>query len=101
VGQNRRTQTRHEVSILSTLTIEGVAQDCTMVNLSLGGAFVVHHKVAMGVMCKIAFTIPTQVEPIEADAIVRWCTELGVGVQFEGLRAKEVYALGKYFEQLV
>ena len=101
MGQNRRTQTRHEVSILSTLTIEGVAQDCTMVNLSLGGAFVVHHKVAMGVMCKIAFTVPTQVEAIEVEAIVRWCTELGVGVQFEGLRAKDVYALGKYFEQLV
>ncbi len=72
-----------------------------MVNLSLGGAFVVHHKVAMGLMCNISFTVPTQVEPIEVAAIVRWCTELGVGVQFEGLRAKEVYALGKYFEQLV
>ncbi|MBP9088859.1 MAG: PilZ domain-containing protein [Kofleriaceae bacterium] len=101
MGQNRRTQTRHEVSIPSTLTIDNNAQDCTLVNLSLGGAFVLHHKVAMGLMCKLSFVVPTQVETVEAEAIVRWCTEDGVGVQFQGLRAKDVYALGKYFEQLV
>jgi len=101
VGQNRRTQTRHDVSILSHLTIDGKTVDCTMVNLSLGGAFVVHSKVEIGVPCKIKFTVPTQAEAIECDAIVRWSTEQGIGVQFEGLRAKEVYALGKFFEQLV
>jgi hypothetical protein len=55
----------------------------------------------MGVPCKIKFKVPTQAEAIECEAIVRWSTEQGIGVQFEGLRAKEVYALGKFFEQLV
>ena len=37
---------------------------------------------------------------IETGATVRWSTDDSVGVQFDGLRAKDVWALGKYLEQL-
>jgi hypothetical protein len=100
VSQNRRTQTRFDVSIVTEMTCEGKTSECTMVNLSHGGAFMVFPRLPMGTLCKVKFSIPTQPEAIETPAIVRWCTDQGVGVQFEGLRAKEVYALGKYFEQL-
>ena len=44
--------------------------------------------------------LPTFKDPIEVGGLVRWQQGAGVGVQFDGLRARDVWALGKYFESL-
>jgi len=72
-----------------------------MLNLSLGGALVsAQTKLAMGTRVQITFSVPTTPEPIEIGATVRWADGSGIGLQFDGMRAREVWALNKYFEQL-
>jgi hypothetical protein len=101
VTDNRRTSTRHTVSIPSKLTIDGATRDVTMVNLSLGGALVeAGSKLAMGKRAQITFRVPTMEEPIDIGATVRWADAKGVGLQFDGLRARDVWALNEYFKQL-
>jgi PilZ domain-containing protein len=70
-------------------------------NLSLGGAlFSLGAKLAMGKRLNISFRVPTSDEAIDVGATVRWSDDQSTGVQFDGLRAREVWALNKYFEQL-
>ena len=72
-----------------------------MLNMSLGGALItVPTKYAMGQRIEISFPVPTMPEPIQVGATVRWATADGVGIQFDGLRARDVWALNEYFKQL-
>jgi hypothetical protein len=101
VADNRRTATRHVVSLAAKLAVDGMPRDCTMMNLSLGGALVAAGtKIMMGKKVQISFIIPTMAEAIEVGAVVRWSDDKTTGLQFDGLRARDVWALNKYFEQL-
>jgi hypothetical protein len=81
--------------------VDGAQRACTVVNLSLGGAQVtVDSRYPMGARVKIAFTVPTLNENIEVGATVRWSNDQATGLQFDGLRARDVWALNKFFEQL-
>jgi Tfp pilus assembly protein PilZ len=101
VADNRRTSTRHAVSLAGTLALNGNAQPITLMNLSLGGALVAAGtKYSMGQHVMISFQIPTQGEAIEVGATVRWSDDKATGLQFDGLRARDVWALNKFFEQL-
>jgi hypothetical protein len=101
VADNRRIQTRHDVSIPTKLTIDGTPNDCTMLNLSLGGALVsATNRCAMGQRVRINFAVPVLNHAIEIGGTVRWSNSDGVGVQFDGLRARDVWALNEYFKQL-
>jgi len=101
VADNRRTQTRYEVSIAGKLTVNGATIDCKIVNLSLGGALVAATKrYTMGDRMKVAFAVPKVEHNIDIEATVRWSNSEGVGVQFDGLRARDVWALNEYFKQL-
>ena len=98
---NRRTSTRHTVSIPAKLTIDGAGRDATMVNLSLGGALLeVGSKLPMGQRLQINFRVPSMADPIDIGATVRWADAKGVGLQFDGLRARDVWALNEYFKLL-
>lgn len=101
MADNRRIQTRHDVAIPAKLTLNGTPNNCTMLNLSLGGALVsASTRYAMGQRIRIEFYVPTMVDAIEVGATVRWSNAEGVGVQFDGLRARDVWALNEYFKQL-
>jgi hypothetical protein len=101
VAENRRTSTRHVVSLAAQLIVEGAPRECTVMNLSLGGALLTAGtRLPMGQRLQIAFTIPTVAEAIEVGAVVRWSDDKATGLQFDGLRARDVWALNKYFEQL-
>lgn len=101
MAANRRTSTRHAVSLAATLTVNAEPRPVTVMNLSLGGALIAAGmKLAMGERVSISFAIPTQVDPVEVGATVRWSDSNGTGLQFDGLRARDVWALNKYFEQL-
>ncbi len=47
---------------------------------------------------RVKFRVPTQKDMIDVGAVVRWTDDQGFGVQFDGLRARDVWALGKFFE---
>ncbi len=101
MADNRRTAIRHAVSIKGTFTTSGAPADCSIMNLSLGGALLAAEKRhAMGERCHIKFTIPTMEEPIDIGATVRWSDDTSVGIQFDGLRARDVWALNEYFKRL-
>ena len=83
------------------MTIDGAQIQCTVLNLSLGGALVSSQKkVPMGVRVHITFSIPTVEQPVDVGATVRWADTAAIGLQFDGLRALDVWGLNKYFEQL-
>ena len=70
-------------------------------NMSLGGALVsAGAKLPMGQRVSISFIVPTLETPIEVTATVRWSDAKATGLQFDGLRARDVWALNKFFEQL-
>jgi hypothetical protein len=72
-----------------------------VLNLSLGGALVaVGARLAMGQRVLISFTVPTIEEAIEVGATVRWSDDNSTGLQFDGLRARDVWGLNKFFEHL-
>lgn len=101
MAENRRTQTRHAVSIAADLKVDGATKSCTLMNLSLGGAlFTITPRLAMGQRLDISFKVPTMDEAIEVGATVRWSDDKATGIQFDGLRARDVWALNKFFEQL-
>lgn len=101
MSDNRRIQTRHHVAIPAKLTVNGTPNDCTMLNVSLGGALVAANtKYAMGQRVRIAFGVPALNHPIDVEGTVRWSNAEVVGVQFDGLRARDVWALNEFFKQL-
>jgi hypothetical protein len=101
VTDNRRTATRHAVSLAGQLGVNGEPRPITVNNLSLGGALIsAGTKIPMGQRVTISFAIPTLDTAIEVGGTVRWSDDKATGIQFDGLRAREVWALNKYFESL-
>ena len=101
MADNRRTSTRHAVTIDATITLNGSTTDVLMNNLSLGGAQLgTSTRYAMGQKVTVSFKITTLPEPIEVGATVRWSDGTNVGVQFDGLRARDVWGLNELFKQL-
>ena len=82
------------------MQIADAPEACRVKNLSMGGAFVETRKVPMGARVTVWFRLPLLEDEIQATGTVRWATDQGIGVQFDGLRARETWALGKYFEGL-
>jgi uncharacterized protein (TIGR02266 family) len=74
-------------------------------NISLGGVFIeTEQTLPFGARVALKFRVPTQAEFIEVEGQVRWLEMeegrlRGIGVRFEGLRARDVWALNKFFEQ--
>lgn len=96
-----RKSARHDVEIPATFTVRGEAIETTISNLSVGGALLTYQaKLPAAERVRLSFEIPNHPSPIDVGAVVRWCSSDAIGVQFDGLRAKDVWALNKYFEGL-
>ena len=76
------------------------AHACQLRNLSLGGTFVELGRLPIGTLVNITFGLPTLGQRLSLDAVVQWSSDQGIGVQFEGLRAWEVWVLWRYLESL-
>lgn len=100
MADNRRSSTRHDVDIAARMKVGDAPEDCRVKNVSMGGVLVTYRKLPMGARVTVWFRVPTLESEIEAAGIVRWSTDDAIGVQFDGLRAKETWALGKYIEAL-
>jgi hypothetical protein len=99
VIENRQSA-RHDVDVACTLTVGDKVHQTQIKNLSVGGALVVHERLAAAVRVKLSFRVPTLETAIEVSGTVRWSGGGNIGVQFDGLRAREVWSLNKYFESL-
>jgi len=100
VSVNRRTATRHDVAIAATIQLSGSSVESLeskILNLSIGGAFVaLDRRLGIGTPVSLVFRIPTHDQAIETASVVRWSNQEGFGVQFDGLRAAEVWSLGRF-----
>jgi PilZ domain len=101
VSDHQRRQQRYERRIEVSVSVAGgEAKTAFTRNMSLGGLYLESaDRPALGARAQLKFRIPTQKDVIEVGATVRWIDDSGFGVQFDGLRAKDVYALGKFYEQ--
>ncbi len=97
---NTRTTERFVVALDVELFVDGAWHEARTRNVSLGGVYVVTPRRlgAAGGKLILRLHVPGTAAPMEAEAIVRWQDLGGGGLQFSGLRAREVYTLGKYLE---
>ena len=96
-----RKQQRYERRIAIEYTVGDTWESSFTKNMSIGGLYILAEEPfpILGTKMKVRFKVPTQKEPIEVGSQVRWSDSGGFGVQFDGLRARDVWALGKFLEQ--
>jgi uncharacterized protein (TIGR02266 family) len=103
--EHRRSDRRYERRVPIDFAHEGTSHAAYTRNISLGGVFIdTEQTLPFGAKVILKFKVPTQSEPIEVDGQVRWLEMddgrlRGIGVRFEGLRARDVWALNKFFEK--
>ena len=103
--EHRRSDRRYERRVPIDFTYEGTSFGGHTRNISLGGVFIeTEQTLPFGARLVLKFKVPTQTEPIEVDGQVRWLEMeegrlRGLGIRFEGLRARDVWALNKWFER--
>jgi Tfp pilus assembly protein PilZ len=98
-----RKHVRHSYSTEVELLIdENTSETGTSLNISTGGIFIDNDTpLADGSKISIIMTIPGIPEPCTIPCIVRWFKKGdGLGLQFESLRAIEVWALNKLIRGL-
>jgi uncharacterized protein (TIGR02266 family) len=102
----RRIDPRYDRQLEIEVMFEGKKQITQSQNISLGGLFL-ESPVALpiGTTVQLRFQLPTQPEPVEVAGDVRWIVKkegagekTGVGIRFQGLRARDVWALNRYFQ---
>jgi type IV pilus assembly protein PilZ len=77
--------------------------EATCLNISQGGMFVqTPEPLPIDAQLSVVFRLPDIAQPVTAQARVAWSeqkTRRGVGVQFLGLRAIEVWAINQLFRR--
>ena len=103
----RRIDPRYDRELDVELFLEGKKKTARTRNISLGGLFAeVPDAAPIGTVVQLRFQLPTQPEPVEVSGDVRWVVRkgpgdpVGLGIRFEGLRARDVWALNRFFQTL-
>jgi len=94
---NNRKHARHPFDAPIELLLEGGRQPGRSINISRGGIFVATEPVPeFGARLQLLIRLPGIPEECAIPCVVRWAKPgEGAGLQFETLRAIEVWALGK------
>lgn len=97
MSANQRSHQRHAITLPIEVEYQGRRVAGMTHNVSLGGMFIVCPEVApFGEQVQLRFEIEQLGRPVVTEAVVRWVDPAaGIGVQFAGLRALEVWALQK------
>lgn len=96
----RRGSSRVEVELPASLGVGAAEHACVISNLSLGGALLdAPVEVAMGDELRLKFILPG-LDAVDVDVVTRWRSDGRVGVQFQSMRAREVWALGQFLRAL-
>lgn len=103
-SQYKRANTRYMVRLEAEVIHDDQPIAAWIVDLSLGGALVeasFDPPMPVGARVDVSFALPGLDRPIRAKAEVRWVEPEAIGIQFvTGFRAKETWALGRFFERL-
>ncbi len=101
----RRIDPRYDRRLEIEVMFEGKKQTSQSVNISLGGLYLESASpLPIGTTVQLRFQLPTQPEPVEVAGDVRWVVkkeksdQTGIGIRFQGLRARDVWALNRYFQ---
>lgn len=102
----RRIDPRYDRQLEIDVLFEGKKQTSKSVNISLGGLYLESASpLPIGATVQLRFQLPTQPEPVEVAGDVRWVVkkegsaeQSGIGIRFQGLRARDVWALNRYFQ---
>jgi uncharacterized protein (TIGR02266 family) len=101
----RRIDPRYERQLEVEILFEGKKQISQTQNISLGGLYLIAPgPLPIGSTVQLHFTLPTQPEPVEVAGDVRWVNKIGsgeesgIGIRFQGLRARDVWALNRFFQ---
>ena len=99
----RRIDPRYERQLDVEVVADGKKHTSRTVNISLGGLFLDSAApLELGATVQLRFTLPTQPEPVEVAGDVRWVVKkegtAGIGIRFQGLRARDVWALNQFFQ---
>jgi uncharacterized protein (TIGR02266 family) len=101
----RRIDPRYERQLAVEVLFEGKRQTSQTRNISLGGLHLDSSMpLPIGTTVQLRFELPTQPEPIEVAGDVRWVVrsgsadQSGIGIRFQGLRARDVWALNRFFQ---
>jgi hypothetical protein len=96
---SRRSDRRYDVSLAVELVLGDRVIQAEASSMSLGGAFIDSElRPAFDTRVTLRFIVPYHHSPVEVGGVVRWSDAHGFGVQFDGLRAHSVWALGKFFD---
>jgi uncharacterized protein (TIGR02266 family) len=102
--EHRRSDRRYERRVSVDVTHEGSSFSAHTRNISLGGVFIESESpLPFGARVSLKFRVSTQSEAVEVEGQVRWLEMEeghvhGIGIRFDGLRARDVWALNKFFE---
>ena len=102
----RRIDPRYDRQLEIEVLFEGKKQTSQTLNISLGGLYLESASpLPIGTTVQLRFQLPTQPEPVEVAGDVRWIVKKegpgdksGIGIRFQGLRARDVWALNRYFQ---
>ncbi|MDX2022328.1 MAG: PilZ domain-containing protein [Deltaproteobacteria bacterium] len=99
----RRTDPRYDRRVEVEIIAGSTRQTAVTKNISLGGMYIESlEPLPMLAKVVVRFRVPTQNEMVEVAGQVRWLepgsTVCGVGIRFDGLRAREVWALNRFFQ---
>ncbi len=101
----RRIDPRYERHLAVEVFFEGKKQTSQTENISLGGLYLDSPtSLPIGTTVQLRFELPTQPEPVEVTGDVRWVVkkgsgeQSGIGIRFQGLRARDVWALNRFFQ---
>jgi len=99
----RRTDPRYDRRVEVEIVTGSEKQTAITKNISLGGMYLeMLEPLPMLTKVVVKFRVPTQNEAVEVSGQVRWLepgeTVCGVGIRFDGLRAREVWALNRFFQ---
>ena len=100
----RRIDPRYDRQLEIEVLFEGKKQTSQTRNISLGGLYLESAApLPIGTTVQLRFQLPTQPEPVEVAGDVRWVVKKdgahnGIGIRFQGLRARDVWALNQFFQ---
>ncbi len=90
-----RTTAQFTLELPATVTTTDTEVTGTVESLSLGGVFIRGAHLPIDTHAVLRFTLPKRAD-LEIPCTARWSTADGTGLQFNGLRAADTYALTRY-----
>lgn len=90
-----RTTAQFHIELSALVTTTEAEVTCTVDSLSLGGVFVRGAHLPIDTHAVLRFSLPKRAD-LEIPCTARWSTPEGTGLQFNGLRAADTYALTRF-----